>query len=142
MPNLKNNKSKLRSQLQIISACIMVVFLSVSTNIFHYEHFFFYLFIFLIVSQQVCGLLTGGKKDKLSKCFLFCIQQEHRFLFFFCFMCTFSFFFFHFFSLFFFFLSKKSSHDKKKHQWGHFIVLYSKSGWSQKLPLCVSSNTM
>lgn len=69
---------------------------------------FFLLFIFLIVSQQVCGLLTGGKKDKLSKCFLFCIQQEHRFLFFFCFMCTFSFFFFIFFLSFFFFFLKRA----------------------------------
>lgn len=131
MPNLKNNKSKLRSQLQIISACIMVVFLSVSTNLFHYEHFSFF-FFFFIVSQQVCGLLTGGKKDMLSKCFLFCIQQEHRFLFF----------FFYVYFFFFSFFSKKNSHDKKKHQWGHFIVLYSKSGWSQKLPLCVSSNSI
>lgn len=54
---------------------------------------FFFLFFFFIVSQQVCGLLTGGKKDMLSKCFLFCIQQEHRFLFF-SFMCLFSFFLF------------------------------------------------
>lgn len=51
--------------------------------------------------------------------------------------------FFFYVSFFFFsFFSKKNSHDKKKHQWGHFIVLYSKSGWSQKLPLCVSSNSI
>lgn len=87
----------------------MVVVLSVSTNIFHMSIFFFH---FLIVSQQVCGLLTGKEKktryQNVSRSFAFS-RNTGLFL---------------FFVLYFFFLfSKKSSHDKKKHQWGHFIVL-------------------
>lgn len=125
MPNLKNNKNKLRSQVQIISACIVVVVRSVSTNIFLMSIFFFH---FLTVSQQVCGLLTGKKKkDVLSKCFLlFCIQQEHRFGSIFCFV--------------FFLFLKRALMIRRSINGDISLCSYSKSEWSQKIPPRVSSD--
>lgn len=120
MPNLKNNRSKLRSQLQIISACIMVVVLSVSTNIFHMSIFSF---IFDSSSTSL-WFINREKKDMLSKCFLlFCIQQEHRFLFFR--LC---------------FFLKRAFMIRRSINGDISLCSYSKSGWSQKIPPRISSD--
>lgn len=71
-----------------------------------YEHFFFH---FLIIPQRVCGL-TGKKKRHVIKMFVVVLRSAGTQVCFYFLFCVFSF-------------SKKSSHDKKKHQWGHFIVL-------------------
>lgn len=96
----------------------MVVVLSVSTNRFHMSIYSFIIFFFLTVPQQVyCGLLTGNKKEKdkrrhVIKMFLVGLHSAGMQVCFYVFVLCFVFVF-----------SKKSSHDKKKHQWGHFIVL-------------------
>lgn len=125
MPNLKNNKNKLISQLQIISACIVVVVLSVSTNIFLMSIFFFHFFDSFSTSLW----FINRKKKKtcyqnVSCCFAF--SRNTGLFLFFCFV--------------FFLFLKRALMIRRSINGDISLCSYSKSEWSQKIPPRVSSD--